>query len=987
MSSFERTIFDGEGEMRRLFRETDWSSTSFGAVENWSEVLKVSVALCLNSRFPLILWWGPELIMLYNDSYVGHLRGKHPKALAQPGQRVWTEIWTTIGPMLEGVFRTGEATYSDDLQLFLQRNGYAEESYHTFSYSAVRDSTGKIVGIFTPVAETTQRVLSERRLRTLSDLARAKAETESELLKAISLVLQTNKLDLPLCAFYSLDRESEQCELLASNAESEETKSYLRADSLTTNLMTCARSGRSLTIDELVNDRSVLPKSLLGATPKQAVIIPISTHKENESLLLFASVSPHQELDDRAIGFFESVGRTIATILKDARAYEQERRKAEALEQLDRAKTVFFNNVSHEFRTPISLMLGPLERLLHQKFEKEDHADLEIIQRNALRLLKLVNSLLDFSRIEAGRYDARFEPTSLSEFTSELTSLFRSAIESEGLALEVHCQEASGKAYIDREMWEKIVLNLLSNAFKFTRIGKIVVSVRETDRSFEFSVSDTGISISEEELPNVFNRFHRIKAEGARTYEGSGIGLAMVSELVRLHGGKVTVESRPGAGATFVVTIPRGCAHLPADQVVHESQDKLKVKHAAAFLLETSGWRSGTFKAATAADDETAVSNHQQRVIIADDNADMRDYLYRLLSPFWSVDPVSNGHQALDALEREPADLVITDIMMPDMDGFALLQAIRSSEKFSKTPVLLLSARAGEEARAEGIEKGANDYLVKPFSARELCVRVASLLQQRMVSQGLEAAVRERTLELESALQSKSRFLATVSHEVRTPMAGVMGLIELIAQSSSDQEIRQLADTAFASSQRLLQILNDLLDASKLQAGKVSLESRYFAIRPAIGDAVQLVRTESDKKQVNVSSMVASDVPELVCGDELRVRQILLNLMFNAVKFTEQGQIQIAVTVRKKTPEVTELRFTVQDTGIGISEEQQMKLFRPFEQLQDSTSRIFGGTGLGLSICQTLAELMHGEIGVASEPGKGSTFWVNIPFRADACRT
>jgi len=926
--------------------------------------------------------------MLYNDSYIGHLRGKHPKALAKNGKEVWTEIWTTIGPMLNGVFTTGEATYSDDLLLFLERNGYPEETYHTFSYSAVKDSTGKIVGIFTPVAETTERVIGERRLRIISELARTKAETEGELLPAVSLILEANKTDLPLCAFYSLDAESERCELLASNAESDNIRNYLTKGSLITQLLNCARSGERKNIDELDIDDLLLPKSSLGLSSKRAVIIPISTRTEKESLLFFSTVSPHQELNNRAIDFFESMGRAIATTLKDTRAHEQERRKAEALEQLDRAKTVFFNNVSHEFRTPITLILGPLQRLLNRKIDSEDQADLETVQHNALRLLKLVNTLLDFSRIEAGRYDARFEPTDLSKFTSELTSLFRSAIESEGVALDVHCEELKEKAYIDREMWEKIVLNLLSNAFKFTRNGKITVNVGEAEGSFELSVSDTGIGISEDELPNVFKRFHRLKAEGARTYEGSGIGLAMVSELVRLHGGNVTVQSKIGAGTTFVVAIPRGYHHLPNEQVMHESRDKLKVKHVADFLLETSGWRSNTSVTATAPHEGTDNEiSEQQRLLIADDNADMRDYLCRLLRPFWSVESVSNGRQALIALEREPADLVITDVMMPEMDGFELVRVMRSSEKLNKTPVLLLSARAGEEARAEGIEKGANDYLVKPFSTRELFARITSLLQQRTFSQALETAVQQRTLELESALQTKSRFLATVSHEVRTPMASVMGLIELIAKTSPDQEIRQLADTAFASSQRLLRILNDLLDASKLQAGKVSLELRNFAIRPVIGDAAQLVKTAADQKGISVISVVDSNVPDSVCGDELRVRQILFNLIFNAVKFTEKGEVKIEVSLRKETPEVKELRFTVRDTGIGISEEQRERLFIPFEQLQASTARIFGGTGLGLSICQTLTELMHGEIGVESEPGKGSRFWVDIPFRADECQT
>jgi signal transduction histidine kinase len=924
--------------------------------------------------------------MLYNDPYIAHLKGKHPVALGKAGRDVWTEIWPVIGPMLEGVMQTGEATYSDDLQLFLERNGYPEETYHTFSYSALKDGSGQIVGIFTPVAETTERVISERRLRTLGELARTKAETEEQLLPVLASVLKTNKMDLPLCGFYNLDTHSRRCELLVSSTDNEDVLAYLTASSLIENLKKSTESATMATLEISHDDSLRLPKSELGLALKRAVIYPVPTHKGNEWLLCFAAVSPHQEFNDRTVSFIESVTREMATALKDARAYEQERRKADELERLDRAKTVFFNNVSHEFRTPITLMLGPLEKLLTRKFEAEDHFDLEIIQRNALRMLKLVNSLLDFSRIEADRYDGRFVPTNLSNFTCELASLFRSAIENEGLEFEVTTAPLQEKAYLDREMWEKIVLNLVSNAFKFTRAGKISVSLKQNAKNFELTVRDTGIGISEDELPNIFKRFHRIKADGARTYEGSGIGLAMVHELVRLHGGSVAVTSEPGAGTEFIVSIPTGYSHLPFDQVVHQGADKPELRHAAAFLQETEGWRSMSARLDPHLEiDSVQSTSDQQRVLVADDNADMREYLHRLLSPFWSVELVLNGGEALAALKREPADLVIADIMMPEVDGIELLQAIRSSETLQNTPVLLLSARAGEEARAEGIEKGANDYLVKPFSTRELCARVTRLLQQRMSAQSLELAVKERTFELEAALQAKSRFLATVSHEVRTPMAGIMGLVELILESASEPAIQVLATHAFESCKRLLRILNDLLDASKLQAGKLTLEYRDFAIHHVIGDIVQLARSDADKKSLEITSKVRPEVPDLVSGDELRIRQILSNLLFNAVKFTEEGKIHVEVAVLNDSPEVVTLRFSVQDTGIGISAEQQQKLFRPFEQLTDSTARVFGGTGLGLNICLTLTELMHGKIGVDSAPGDGSTFWVQIPFRKAAC--
>ncbi len=257
----------------------------------------------------------------------------------------------------------------------------------------------------------------------------------------------------------------------------------------------------------------------------------------------------------------------------------------------------------------------------------------------------------------------------------------------------------------------------------------------------------------------------------------------------------------------------------------------------------------------------------------------------------------------------------------------------------------------------------------------------------------LEKLVEERTIELreaketaEHALEAKTRFLATVSHEVRTPMAGVIGVVELIHLSTKEEEISSLSKVALDSCKQLLQILNNLLDASKLQAQAVKIEFRLFAVRPVIGDVVQLASREAEKKQLKLSSVVDAAVPDLVCGDELRVRQIIQNLVFNAIKFTAQGSVDIRVEVLEQKEKTSVLQFSVTDTGIGISDEHKAKLFEPFVQGDDSTTRIYGGTGLGLHICRTITELMAGEIGFESEPGKGSTFWVRIPFRGDLCQ-
>lgn len=654
---------------------------------------------------------------------------------------------------------------------------------------------------------------------------------------------------------------------------------------------------------------------------------------------------------------------------------EEERRRVQALAELDRAKTIFVNNISHEFRTPLTLMLGPIQSLLNACSD-EHRVELELLQRNALRMLKLVNALLDFSRIEAGRYDARFVPTDLCSFTQEICSLFRSAIEHAGLVFDVRCEDCDERAFVDHDMWEKVVLNLLSNAFKFTLTGKITVIVRQSETHFILTVADTGAGIPSSELANLFQRFNRLKSDRARTHEGTGIGLAMVQELVKLHGGDISVKSTEGIGSEFLVQIPRGNAHLPGESIVSEAV-AFESTSGRAFLQEAESWVSGDVDPSSVVDD---VEPSKQHILIVDDNVDMRSYLLRLLSPVCSVAAVANGSAALSAVEKRLPDLILADLMMPEMDGFELLRRIRSSDSLNTIPVIFLSARAGDEARAEGLEAGANDYLVKPFTARELYARVFRALQQRLLALNLERAVDERTRSLELALQAKSRFLSTVSHEVRTPMAGVIGLVELIKHTTSEAETRTMAEAAYESSKRLLQILNDLLEASKLQAAKITLENRDFALRPLLNQLVQLVKPEVEKKQLTIHHRVSEEIPELVCGDELRLRQVLLNLLFNAVKFTDAGEISVLAELVTADNGSLRLKLAVTDTGIGISEEQQQQLFQPFVQANDSIARHYGGTGLGLSICRDLVELMGGRIGVDSIPQQGSTFWCEIPF-------
>ena len=478
--------------------------------------------------------------------------------------------------------------------------------------------------------------------------------------------------------------------------------------------------------------------------------------------MLIVGLNPFRLFDESYAGFLDLVAAQIATAITNAAAYEAERRRAEALAEIDRAKTIFFSNASHEFRTPLTLMLSPLEELLARGHDRQPvpvaHEELELIHRNGLRLLKLVNTLLDFSRIEAGRFDATYASIDIGTYTAELASAFRSAVERAGLRFVVDCPPVAASVYVDRGMWENIVLNLISNAFKFTLEGEIAVGIA-LDGAGDWAVltvRDTGVGIPEHELPRLFERFHRIEGQAGRSLEGSGIGLALVQELVKLHGGTIDVASRPGAGTTFKISIPTGTGHLPRERVRHDGASAAATTRAIAFVEEALRWLpdgsvldSGIEKEILAADGGVSVVGTRPRVLLADDNADMRDYIRRLLETQYEVEAVGDGEAALAAAKRRRPDLVLSDVMMPRLDGFALLRQLRADIGLAEIPVVLLSARAGEEAQVEGLEAGADDYLTKPFSTRELLARVGSNLALARLRQGAAAVLREETHRLE----------------------------------------------------------------------------------------------------------------------------------------------------------------------------------------------------------------------------------------------
>ena len=429
----------------------------------------------------------------------------------------------------------------------------------------------------------------------------------------------------------------------------------------------------------------------------------------------------------------DGTGIVVAALeITERKKAEEQRKQNQLLAELDKAKTEFFTNVSHEFRTPLTLMLGPLNELIRKcendPAQQQALAQLRMVERNTLRLQKLVNTLLDFSRIEAGRMEAVFQPIDIGEYTALLAGNFRSAIEHAGLKFSVNC-ESTEPVYINQEMWEKIVLNLISNAIKFTFEGKIEVVVRSSRKHVQLHVRDTGIGISHQNLERIFQRFTRIQNARSRTYEGTGIGLALVKELIELHGGRIKVKSTEHKGSDFIVCIPKGKAHLPPRNV-HEIKDKKGISPlSAVYAYEAMSWLPSTNGQSTRNGTQNGKPENADKgkrvVLLVDDNSDMREYVRSILSSLYSVATANNGSNALRMIDEGlRPDLVLTDVMMPEVDGYAILSHIRHHEQLHDIPVIFLSAKAGEEARIDGMRRGADDYVVKPFSSGELLARI-----------------------------------------------------------------------------------------------------------------------------------------------------------------------------------------------------------------------------------------------------------------------
>ncbi|HEV2400431.1 MAG TPA: ATP-binding protein [Candidatus Sulfotelmatobacter sp.] len=1004
MPAIDRT----SSELARLIDEKDWSQTPLGEPAHWPPALRITVSLILASRFPQLLWWGPEYIQIYNDAYRPIPGAKHPKSLGQKASECWPEIWHILKPLIDTPFNAGPPTWIEDFELEIRRSTITEETHFTVAYSPVPDETvpSGIGGVLATVHEITSKVIGERRLALLRELAARATEgrTAEDACLIAAECLGKYPKDLPFSILYLLDPDRKHAQRVSAAGVDENHPSCPGSIDLSQESagpwtpfgLLAVRQNSIAVVENLQSRLPDVPPGPWSDPPATAVIVPIPSGKTGDVRgFVIHGVSARLSFDDNYRTFFLLISAQIAIAISNAEAYEQERRRAEALAEIDRAKTVFFSNVSHEFRTPLTLMLGPLQDLLSRsdsELAPTAREQLELANRNGARLLRLVNTLLDFSRIEAGRVQAVYEPTDLCSFTAELASVFRSATEKAGLQLTVNCHDLGEPVYVDRDMWEKIVLNLISNAFKFTFDGEIIITMQRVNDFAELRVHDTGVGIPQEALPKIFERFHRVPNTRSRTHEGSGIGLALVQELVKLHGGSIRAESSVDQGTTFTVNVPFGQAHVPQGRLGSRTLSST-VTGAMPFVEEALRWLPNSSDTLDVSDRDDLLpvrhpgtSGPRARVLVADDNSDMRHYLARLLSEQYEVETVSDGRAAMARARENPPNLILSDIMMPELDGFALVKVLRADEKTRNTPIVLLSARAGEESRVEGMQAGADDYLVKPFSARELLARIAARLEIARLQQKTQSQLRAQQADLERKVQERTRDLSSASQQLRELSARIL--------QAQDEERRRLARELHDGVGQLLaaasmEIANVIAGSGHLTPdGESSLanlqtlitqvnqdiRTMSYLLYPPLLDEVGLrsalteyVHGFTQRSRIQVSLDVPPQLARLERGLELCLFRIVQECLTNIHRHSESKTAGIRIACDNEV-----LTLQVRDQGRGISS----------EKLSDIQA---AGSGVGIRGMRERVRHFGGEISFKSD-GSGTAVCVTVPISGTAAQ-
>ena len=688
---------EGDGsEMGRRIRQFDWSTTSLGPIARWPATLRSAVSLCVRSRFPMHIWWGPELIGLYNDAYAGILGKRHPFALGRPAKELWAEVWDVLGPQVDAVWR-GESTYNERRHMVVTRNGFPEDTWFTWSQSPIFDETGKVMGVHGVALEESSTVLAEKSREMLSDehLAKAADERARSVLESIPE------------AFFSLDRDwkftymNPQCFVLLGKPP---------GDLL----------GKSLW-DEYPG---------LYGSPFEPIYRGVAETRKSSSIVSYFpdhkrwyDVRAYPSQDGGLAVYFRDVSQQKETETALAHADEERERllvsertaRGEA-ERAGRVKDEFLATLSHELRTPLNAIVGWCEILLRTGIAhtSDTMEALKTIERNAQAQAQIIADILDMSSIMAGKVRIDVQPVDLANVVRSAVETVRPAAEAKGVKLEATFGSSDIALAGDPNRLQQVFWNLLSNAVKFTpRGGQIAVELDRVESHLEVKVKDSGKGITTDFLPHVFDRFRQADSSTTRQHGGLGLGLSIVKQLVELHGGTVSAQSEgAGKGTLFVVTLP-----------VRALESEAELPRGPRSAAGGSGTRS------TLPRDELAGI----RVLVVDDEPDARALVKRLLEDYGAkVTAAGSVPEAFAHFQANVPDVVVSDIGMPGEDGYSFVKRIRAlaPNKGGSVPALALTAYARPEDHGRSLLAGFQMHISKPVNPSELVTKVKILASE-----------------------------------------------------------------------------------------------------------------------------------------------------------------------------------------------------------------------------------------------------------------
>jgi len=717
-------VLNRECEMSRRLEAFDWGSTRLGPLSEWPQRLRVAVGICLNSRFPMFVWWGNEYINIYNDAYIPMLGDRHPSAFGQPARSTWADIWDTVGPQADAVVLRGEATWNERVHLVTERNGFPEDAWFTWSYSPIPNDDGSVGGVFCACTEDTQRVHAEARVRFLVDIDDTVRRLSDPAEITISAATRLGEfLNVDRCAYADLEADEDTMNLSGNYLRNEQVKSIvgrMRFSDFGAEVLGLMRANRPYVVNDIdTHEPPVSDRTTYRDTAIQAVIcVPLHKDGQFKAAMAVHSATPrHWQASEvelctlvasRCWESIQGIRVQREAALERERLLDAERHARGESERARRMQDEFLATLSHELRTPLNAISGWAELLSQGLLSDEDaKRALDIIRRNTASQGKLIDDLLDVGRIIGGKLRLEMQPLAWAAGIQEAVESIRPTARSKGVRLEV-LLEGREPVLGDGARLQQVAWNLLSNAVKFTPAGGCVsVTLKPGTKGLTLAVSDTGIGIEKDFLPNVFQRFAQADISPTRRYGGLGLGLSIVRQLVEMHNGSVRAESEgEGRGATFSITLPFANV-APHAGLPREPSTSPRAKAP----LELSGLD----------------------VLVVDDERDTRELMIVILERAGArVLDASGAKDALAILETHVPHVVLSDISMPEIDGYEFVRTLRrwEKERSLSVPAIAVTAFARSEDVRQARAAGFDSHIAKPMDSRALVAEVLKLAKK-----------------------------------------------------------------------------------------------------------------------------------------------------------------------------------------------------------------------------------------------------------------